>query len=401
VAFQTAYLKANYPAEYMAAVLSRNRSDINKLSTFMDECKAMKIQVKGPDINESVNDFGVNSNGDIRFGLAAIKGVGDNVVAAILAVRKEGGPFKDPYDFAERVPGQYVNRRTLESLVLAGAFDCFPEIKREDYFEKNNRDESFSELLLRYGQLFQQAQQDRTASLFGDMDQELNTAGRPPVRSASPWVDAVKLEKERELVGMFLSAHPLDTYYMELNYGMNTIKERLEAPIEEGRELTFGGMVTRFESRAARNGGNFGIMAVEDYSGSCEVRLFGKKYIEFANYGKPGTPVAITVRGARRFNGDLDWEVVRMNLLDELKGKLIKGVTLTLAADEIKPTLGAVLQEHISSGDGRGGGHLAVKIFDQESNRTIRMESAYRIPMDKNLVNSLNSMDVQFTFDRY
>ncbi len=401
VAFQTAYLKANYPAEYMAAVLSRNRSDINKLSTFMDECKAMKIQVKGPDINESVNDFGVNSNGDIRFGLAAIKGVGDNVVAAILAVRKEGGPFKDPYDFAERVPGQYVNRRTLESLVLAGAFDCFPEIKREDYFEKNNRDESFSELLLRYGQLFQQAQQDRTASLFGDMDQELNTAGRPPVRSASPWVDAVKLEKERELVGMFLSAHPLDTYYMELNYGMNTIKERLEAPIEEGRELTFGGMVTKFESRAARNGGNFGIMAVEDYSGSCEVRLFGKKYIEFANYGKPGTPVAITVRGARRFNGDLDWEVVRMNLLDELKGKLIKGVTLTLAADEIKPTLGAVLQEHISSGDGRGGGHLAVKIFDQESNRTIRMESAYRIPMDKNLVNSLNSMDVQFTFDRY
>jgi DNA polymerase-3 subunit alpha len=233
------------------------------------------------------------------------------------------------------------------------------------------------------------------------MDQELNTAGRPPVRSASPWVDAVKLEKERELVGMFLSAHPLDTYYMELNYGMNTIKERLEAPIEEGRELTFGGMVTRFESRAARNGGNFGIMAVEDYSGSCEVRLFGKKYIEFANYGKPGTPVAITVRGARRFNGDLDWEVVRMNLLDELKGKLIKGVTLTLAADEIKPTLGAVLQEHISSGDGRGGGHLAVKIFDQESNRTIRMESAYRIPMDKTLVNSLNSMDVQFTFDRY
>ncbi len=400
VAFQTAYLKANYPAEYMAAVLSRNRSDINKLTTFMDECKAMKIQVKGPDINESFNDFGVNQSGDIRFGLAAIKGVGDNVVTAIIEARKQGGAFTDPYDFAERVPSQYINRRVLESLVLAGAFDCFPSIKREDYFEKNNRDETFSELLLRYGQLYQQAQQEKTASLFGDMDAQLNTAGRPQVKSAVPWVEAVKLEKERDLVGMFLSAHPLDTYFMELNYGMTTIKERLEAPIEEGRELTFGGMVTRFESRAARNGGNFGIMAVEDYTGTCEVRLFGKKYIEFSNYGKPGTPLAITVRGNRRFNGELDWEVVRMNLLDEIKGKLIKGVTLTLATDEIKPTLGAVLQDHISQGEGRGG-QLAIRIYDQESNRSVRLQSAMRIPLDKKLVNSLNSMDVQFSFDKY
>ncbi len=400
VAFQTAYLKANYPAEYMAAVLSRNRSDINKLTTFMDECKAMKIQVKGPDINESFNDFGVNQSGDIRFGLAAIKGVGDNVVTAIIEARKQGGAFTDPYDFAERVPSQYINRRVLESLVLAGAFDCFPSIKREDYFEKNNRDETFSELLLRYGQLYQQAQQEKTASLFGDMDAQLNTAGRPQVKSAVPWVEAVKLEKERDLVGMFLSAHPLDTYFMELNYGMTTIKERLEAPIEEGRELTFGGMVTRFESRAARNGVNFGIMAVEDYTGTCEVRLFGKKYIEFSNYGKPGTPLAITVRGNRRFNGELDWEVVRMNLLDEIKGKLIKGVTLTLATDEIKPTLGAVLQDHISQGEGRGG-QLAIRIYDQESNRSVRLQSAMRIPLDKKLVNSLNSMDVQFSFDKY
>ncbi len=400
VAFQTAYLKANYPAEYMAAVLSRNRSDITKLTNFMDECKAMKIQVKGPDINESFNDFGVNQQGDIRFGLAAIKGVGENVVAQIINERKEHGPFTDPYDFVERVPPQFINRRVLEALVLAGAFDCFEGIKREDYFEKNNRDETFAELLLRYGQLYQNAKLEQTASLFGDMDEDLNTAGRPQVKSAVPWVDAVRLEKERDLVGMFLSAHPLDTYYMELNYGMTTIKEYLEAPAEEGRELTFGGMVTKFESRPSRKGGNFGIMAIEDYTGSCEIRLFGKKYIDFGNYGKPGTPVSVTVRAERRFNNEISWEVVRMNLLDELKGKLIKGVTLNLTTGEITPALSAVLKDRISDTEGHGG-TLSIRMYDPDSNRSVKLQSGLRIPLDKKLANALTSMDIQFSFDKY
>ena len=399
VAYQTAYLKANYPAEYMAAVLTRNRSDINKLTTFMDECKAMKIQVKGPDINESFNDFGVNKEGDIRFGMAAIKGVGDNVVNAIMTERNANGPFKDPYDFVERVPTQFVNRRTLESLVLAGAFDCFPEIKREDYFEKNNRDESFSEQLLRYGQLFQQAKQEQTASLFGDIDEELNMAGRPQVKSAVPWVDAVKLEKERELVGMYLSAHPLDPYYMELNFGMSTVKDRLDATIEEGREITFGGMVTKFESRPARNGGNFGIMTVEDYTGTVELRLFGQKYIDFANYGKPGTPVMITQRGNMSYRGNLEWDLVRMRLLQEARGNLIKGVTLNLSAKELRPELSEVLLEQTQLAQGRGG-QLSIKLFDPESGRTVKMQSPMKLPMTKQLVYALDSLDVTYSFDK-
>ena len=400
VAFQTAYLKANYPAEYMAAVLSRNRSDINKLTVFMDECKAMKIQVKGPDINESFNEFGVNRQGDIRFGMAAIKGVGDNVVSAIIAERNANGPFKDPYDFVERVPSQYVNRRTLESLVLAGAFDCFAEIKREDYFEKNNRDESFSEQLLRYGQLFQQAKQEQTASLFGDIDHELNMAGRPPVKAAVPWVDAVRLEKERELVGMYLSAHPLDPYFMELNYGMSTIKARLDAPVEEGREITFGGMVTKFESRAARNGGNFGIMTIEDYTGTVELRLFGQKYIDFANYGRPGTPVMVTQKGYRSYRGNLEWDLVRIKLLQETRGNLIKGITLNLSAKELRPELSEVLLEQAQAG-GERGGHLTIRLFDPESARTVKLQSTMRLPMNKNLVNILDSMDVSYNFDKF
>ena len=163
VAFQTAYLKANYPAEYMAAVLSRNKSDINKLTFFMDECKSMRIEIKGPDVNESFNDFGVNKAGAIRYGLAAIKGVGDNVVASIIKAREEGGPFQSIYDFVERVPSQTINRKVMESLALTGAFDCFAEAKREDYFEKNSREESLADQLLRYGALYQKAQIGRAS----------------------------------------------------------------------------------------------------------------------------------------------------------------------------------------------------------------------------------------------
>ncbi|MDE6321135.1 MAG: DNA polymerase III subunit alpha, partial [Muribaculaceae bacterium] len=213
VAYQTAYLKANYPAEYMAAVLSRNINDITKITGFMDECKSMRIPIKGPDVNESFSKFGVDSHGNIRFGLSAIKGVGENVVSGIIGERNKGGKFESIYDFVERVPQSVLNRRLLESLALAGAFDCFEGVKREDFFEKNHRDETFADELIRYGQLFQQAAQRQEASLFGDDDVSMNKAGRPQVRPALEWVNAVKLEKERELVGMYLSAHPLDPYY--------------------------------------------------------------------------------------------------------------------------------------------------------------------------------------------
>ena len=400
VAFQTAYLKANYPAEYMAAVLSRNRSDITKLTNFMDECKAMKIPVKGPDVNESFNDFGVNSKGDIRFGLAAIKGVGDNVVAAIIQTRDEGGKFTSPYDFVERVPSRLINRRVFDSLVLAGAFDWYTEIKREDYFEKNNRDESFSDQLLRYGQMYQNAQMEASASLFGDMAEEMNTAGRPEVRSAVPWVDAVKLEKERELVGMYLSAHPLDRYYMELNYGMRSVKDYMEAVPEEGKELTFGGMVTKFVERPTRTGGNFAIITLEDYTGSTEIRLFGQKYIDFAKYGREGTPIMVNVRAESRFNKPPQFEVVRIQLLNDVKGQLISGVTLSIARDDLKPAVTDLIKEQLkASNPDAGKGNISFRIFDPDANRWLRMTSSMKMPMDRKLVNILDSLPLEYRFE--
>lgn len=396
VAFQTAYLKANYPAEYMAAVLSRNRSDITKLTTFMDECKAMRIPVKVPDVNESFGDFGVNSNGDIRFGLGAVKGVGDNVVAEIIKARNQGGRFESPFDFVERVPSGVINRRTLDALVLAGAFDCFTNMKREDYFEKNSRDETFNEQLLRYGQQYQRAALEQTASLFGDMG-ELNTAGRPFIKSAPPMPSAVLLEKERELIGMYLSAHPLDDYYMELHYGLSGIKTFNEMQPEEGREISFGGMVTKFESRPARRGGNFGIMALEDHTGSCEIRLFGQKYIDFANFGKPGTAITVTGRYERRYNGELSFEIQRIALLDTLKGHMLKGITLDLEPHEITSTLSGLLQEQMTSG-GENRGDLSIRVFDKTSNRYLKLTSQLRLPLTRELTRMLDSLDIKYDF---
>lgn len=401
VAFQTAYLKANYPAEYMAAVLSRNSSDITKLTGFMDECKKMHIPVKGPDVNESFNKFGVNKKGEIRFGLSAIKGVGENVVKDIITARDAGGPFKTIYDFVERVPLSALNRRTFESLALAGAFDCFSEIKREDFFEKNNKDESFSEQVIRYGQLFQSASREQSASLFGDEDASFNTAGRPDIKPAVEWVDAIKLEKERELVGMYLSAHPLDPYYMELNYGCNSsIKAKDEVTPEEDKELTFGGMVVDFQSKPAKRGGNFGILKLEDYTGSTELLLFGQQYIDFARYGQPGTPILVTGKFQKRFNSEeLRFNIINIKLLQDAKGQLMSGITIKLNTQMVKPNFMDLLSEHIKSTteDHRS---LSFVVYDPEINRSVKLDSPHTIPLNRDLVSLLESLDVEFSINK-
>lgn len=401
VAFQTAYLKANYPAEYMAAVLSRNASDITKLTGFMDECKAMRIPVKGPDVNESFSKFGVNAKGDIRFGLSAIKGVGENVALDIIKTRNEGGSFKSIYDFVERVPLTSLNRRTFEALACAGAFDCFPEINREDFFMRNNRDESFSESILRYGQLYQNAARQQFASLFGDDDPSINTAGRPPIIKGIEWPTLTRLDKERELVGMYLSAHPLDPYYMELNYGCNSsIKDINEGPKEENRDYIFGGMVTNFESRPAKRGGNYGRLTIEDYTGSIELMLFDKEYINFANYGIPSTQILIKGRYIRGYKGDLRFTIQNITLLENVKGKLLSSVTLNVTPDDLTESLENVIREQMTrTSDNLGS--LRLNLYDPEINRSVTLQSEYKIPLDRKLAQVLDDLQLDYTFDNY
>lgn len=396
VAFQTAWLKANYPPEYMAAVLSRNRTDITKLTGFMDECKKMHIAVKGPDVNESFMSFGVNSAGDIRFGLAAIKGVGENVVKAIIDERGKGGAYKSIHDFVERVPSGLINRRVFENLALAGAFDCFPEIKREDFFAENNRGELFSETLLRYGQAFQADKQRSAASLFGD-DDSLSTSGRPELVSAVPWAQAERLEKECELVGMYLSAHPLDPFYMELNYGTTcTIKGFSEFVPVEGVDLTFGGMVVDFVSRPAKNGGNFGILKIEDYTGSAEFRMFGQTYIDFHKFGVKGTPVLVTGRFQRRFaNSDINFNIVNIRLLDEVKGQLIHSITIDLPSEKITPHICSLIGGYVNQG-ASSAGELSFRIFDPSINRAVLLPSSVKIAITRDLIDALAQEDIPF-----
>ena len=399
VAFQTAWLKANYPSEYMAAILTRNRSDINKLTGFMDECKRMKISVLGPDINESFMEFGVNHHGDIRFGLAAIKGVGENVVKAIINERKENGPYESIYDFVERVPSSTINRRVFENLVYAGAFDSFDGVKREDFFYENPNGQVFTEVLVRYGQAFQNDRNNSAMSLFGD-DSEMSTAGRPPIVPQSEWAAAVKLERERELVGMYLSAHPLDPFYMELNYGTScTVKGYNEFSPVEGVDLTFGGMVVEFQSRPSKRGGQFGILKIEDYTGSAEFMLFEENYIKFHNYGVPGTPILISGRYERRFaNSDLRFNIHNITLLNNVKGQLVRSITIDLPSEKVTQHIKELIEDEIRS-DANAKGELSFRIFDPTINRSLHLSSTRRIPISRKLVETLTEEDISFSIN--
>jgi DNA polymerase-3 subunit alpha len=400
VAFQTAYLKANYPAEYMAAVLSRNLNDQAKLIGFMDECRAMKIQVKGPDVNESFAKFGVNKAGDIRFGLVAIKGVGVSVVEGIVRERDANGPFESIYDFIERVPTDCgVNRTVVERLAKAGAFDCFSdEIQREDFFEKNSRDETFAEQLVRYGQLYQRDQQEHTATLFDDFaDASMSKSGRPPIKRAQPWVPVVRLTEERELVGMYLSAHPLDQYYMELTYGTTPIKEFVdeETAHVEGKDVFIGGLVVNLETRQGKKG-PWGILKIEDLSGTTELRLFGETYARYNGFCQPGAQILITGKYQRRYSSEeLSFNVSDITLLEKVKGRFIRGISLRLSTDQINENLCALLREHATSSR-EDLGELQVRVFAPKFNRRVVLTSSMRVPVNRKFVQTLESLDIEF-----
>lgn len=395
VAFQTAYLKANYPAEYMAAVLSRNLADITKLTNFMDECKSMKIDVLGPDVNESFSAFGVNKDGNIRFGLAAIKGVGVNVVAEIIRARNEGGTFTDIYDFMERVDRSAINRRTLENLANAGAFDCFTDIKREDYFEPNSKGETFAELLVKYGQNYQNDKSKNENSLFGDFDDNLTAAGRPPVKPAPEIPLAVKLEKEKELVGMYLSANPLDPYYVELQYGCMTLKDfsSEENDIVLGKEITLGGMVTEFSVKQGKKG-PFGIMKVEDYSGPAEFMMFGNDFLSFQKFGVPGTIVRIVGKYENIYDR-VRFKIINISLMEDVKKDLVSRITIDVSADRLNENLHNVIKDYVHPKPGEGR-QLFFRVREPELNRSVRLGAAVSVSLERKFLKALSDMNLEY-----
>lgn len=397
VAFQTAYLKANYPSEFMAGVLSSELNDSDKLSKYMAECRAMGIQVLGPDINESQNKFGVNSRGDIRFGLGGIKSIGSNTVRAIIEERAARGPYRDIFDFVERVNTSSVNRSAIEVLAMAGAFDSFPDMEREDFFAPSGRDATFAETLVKYGQRYQLDKAQSANSLFGA--DEVMTA-RPTVPKGERWDRITRLSKEREYIKMFLSGHPLDPYYMEVNFGCNTrISELAEKENEKyvDQELTFGGLVTGFEEKTSKNGNKYGILKIEDYAGSGELRLFGKDFVDYARFGQAGG-TAVFVRAkyeASRYDPKrIRLNIISMQLLEEVKGKLITGININMPVASIDKGQIELLQESLNEGK-ENLGSLFFTVHDDHGH-AITLKSPMKMPINRALIDTLNDCELSF-----
>ena len=392
VAYQTAYLKANYPSEYMAAVLSSNLNDVDKLSKYMDECRSMGIEVLGPNINESYKSFSATKDGRIRFGLAGIKGVGASCVDSIVEERDKNGTYKDIFDFVQRINQGACNRKALESMALAGAFDDFKEIKREDFFEVNPRNESFSETLMRFGQRYQTSQQEMQNSLFGAFGAiEVAT---PTIPNAEPWSQLERLNRERDLVGMYLSAHPLDPYYIEVNYGCDTPLAEVKNHADElDKELTMGGLVVDFQTRMGKKGGQFGILKIEDYSGSFEFMLFGNKFVDYQKFGVPG--YALVVRGAyeKGYGDNVRFNVKSIDLLENLKGKMLKNLLVTLRDDDLN-TIDFLKQNLGAQGDNRCDLYFRMK--DQKTGNYVMLRSRQPIAVDKRLLESMREAGIKF-----
>lgn len=307
VAYQTGYLKAHYPAEYLAANLTISKDTITEVQKFMEECKAMKIKVKGPDVNESELNFTVNKAGEIRFGLGGVKGVGEGAVMAIVAEREKNGPYTSIFDFVERVDLKACNRKTIEGLALSGAFDCFPDVTREQIMATNDKGRAGSEVLCQYGNQCKMAAQSSMQSLFGG---DVGIKPQQPVLpKAQSWSDLYRLGKEKELVGVYLSAHPLDAYYVYLNYICNVRMSDLENDAEFGaahldQDLTMGGIITEAVSSVSKRGNPCRFITVEDYSGSHRFALFrSEDMVKFAPYDK-GMMVSLTGRYSKRRYGD-------------------------------------------------------------------------------------------------
>ena len=352
VAYQTGYLKAHYPAEYMAAVMSRNMNNITEVTKLMDECKSMGIPTKGPDINESWQRFSANHKGEIRFGLAGIKGMGAAAADAMIAEREQNGPYKSIFDVVERVNLSACNRKAIESMVLSGGFDSFG-IRREQYFGLNNKGEMFIDTLLRYGWLYQQEQQQMHNSLFGDMGGvEIATPAIPT--QVEEWSNLERLNKERDLVGIYLSAHPLDEYSIVLKGMCNThcseLADQAELSKKEGFQL--GGIVTAVQEKTTRRGEPCGFVTIEDFEGSGELKLFGEEWTKWRGLMVVGYTLYIQGKCAPRFQNStfLSFQLSNVQFMSKAKDENIEKFTIlfdsSLVDEAMVTDLSTLIAEH-------------------------------------------------------
>ena len=396
VAYQTAYLKAHYPAEFMAGNMSRCISDITKITKLMSECQAMGIPCLGPDVNESQRKFSANKKGEIRFGLSAIKGMGDAAAINIIEEREKNGPYKDIYDFVQRVNLSAVNRKALESLALSGGLDNFG-IRRESYFGETPKG-TFIEILLRYGQTYQQEQNQMQNSLFGDMGGVEIATPKPP--EAEQWSTIELLKKERDLVGIYLSAHPLDEYSVVLNSMCNLRCDQLTRDMDKQElaktaELTFGGIVSSVTSRFTKNNKPFGIVTIEDFNGQGELVLFGDEWTKWQHMLKEEYIVYITATMRQRFANapnSLELVIKSVEFMNDVKDKRIERFTIYIDSTLLHNSRMNDLEVLLKSNPGNVP--LYFNIHDSEHNTDLTLLSHNTtIDPSKKLLNFLDDLN--------
>ncbi|MEO5591081.1 MAG: DNA polymerase III subunit alpha [Chitinophagaceae bacterium] len=378
VAYQTAYLKAHYPSEYMAAVLN-NAGSIEKTTFFMEECKRMGLKVLGPDINESLKGFAVNSKGEIRFGLGGLKGVGDAAVEGIIEERNKRGPSVNIFDFIKRGTQRTVNKKTLESLAYAGGFDCFTDLHRAQYFHIPQGDISTGlEKIIRYGNVFQAQSLGNANTLFGDLPAVMDVP-TPKIPTCEPWSLTELLDHEKEVTGMFMSGHPLDNFKFEINhYGItslqdfNEIRQTVTPQSNPNKPMRLAGLIIDAQHRVSRQGKNFGSVMLEDYSGKAEFMLWSEDYNRFRNYMEKGTNLFVTGSFKQRYNkAEFEFKIEKIMLLESIKQQLTRQVIIDLEARHLNDKMLQFFEKNIKTFPGRTG--LKFTITEPKRNLKVGM----------------------------
>jgi len=401
IAYQTAYLKAHYPAEYMAAVLSNNMNDIKQVTFFMEECKRMKLNVLGPDVNESYYKFSVNKDYAVRFGMGAIKGVGQGAVMTIVENRRKDGNYKSIFDFAKRVDLRAANKKAFENLALAGGFDCFSDTHRAQYFQDEGDGITFLEKAIKYGSKHQENENSAQVSLFGDAS-DVQIA-EPLVPPCEEWGTMEKLAQEREVVGIYISGHPLDDFRIEMKTFCNaTLAHFTNLEPYVNREMTFGGVVTNVEHRVSKQGKGWAMFTIEDYTDSFEFRIFGEEYLRFRHFLVRSSFVYVKVYVKEGWtNKDTGkkseprLQFTSFQLLHDVMDTYAKKLSIQLEIKDLKESKIKALDEVLRMHEGNHA--LNFVVYDNEEKMKLHMPSRkQKVRISQELLDELNNQNVYY-----
>ncbi|MCW3102073.1 MAG: polymerase subunit alpha [Bacteroidetes bacterium] len=400
VAFQTAYLKAHYPGEYMASVLTHNLSNIDKITFFMDECKRSGVPVLGPDVNESSYQFSVNRKGEIRFGMGAVKGVGEAAVHAIVEEREKNGPFRSIFDLVKRIDLRAANKKTFESLAFAGGFDSFGIPRATYFFTEGNENMTFLEKAIRYGVGHQAGASSAQASLFGE-DSAVDMP-EPKVPLCEAWGNIEQLKYEKDVVGFYISGHPLDTYKLEMdNFCIHHIADSKKIEENKNKDLVFGGVVTGVHNGITKTGNPWGKIIIEDYNESSEIAFFGEDYVKFKQYMVAGLFLFIRGKVSERFrgSGNFEFKVSNIQLLSELRDKLARSITIQVPLralnEEFISQFNTIITEN-SKVESRNC-VLRFKVVDNEENIAVDLPSKrIKVSPNNEFIEMLKSKQLDF-----